>query len=66
MNTHNIRFYGKKKREKYYLATPSYLELLGFSLLWFKPRSAHMWESQVLLTDGQVVFSQGSLVFAHL
>ena len=24
--------------------------------LWFEPRSGHMWESQVLLTDGQVVF----------
>ena len=29
---------------------------LGFSPLWFEPRSGHMWESQVLLTDGQVVF----------
>ena len=27
-----------------------------FSPLWFKPSSDHMWESQVLLTDGQVVF----------
>ena len=25
-----------------------------------------MWESQVLLTDGQVVFSPGSPVFVHL
>ena len=33
-------FYGKK----------------GFSLLWFEPRSDHIWESQVLLTDGLVVF----------
>ena len=38
---------------------------LGFSPLWFDPRSGHMWESQVLLMDGQV-FSPGSLVFAHL
>ena len=30
--------------------------LLGFSPLWFEPSSGHMWESQVLLTDGQVVF----------
>ena len=29
---------------------------LGFSPLWFEPRSGHMWESQVLLMDGQVVF----------
>ena len=28
----------------------------GFSPLWFEPSSGHMWESQVLLTDGQVVF----------
>ena len=27
-----------------------------FSPLWFEPGSGHMWESQVLLTDGQVVF----------
>ena len=32
------------------------LNPLGFSPLWFKPRSGHMWESQVLLTNGQVVF----------
>ena len=32
------------------------LNLLGLSPLWFEPRSGHMWESQVLLTDGQVVF----------
>ena len=32
------------------------LNPLGFSPLWFEPRSGHMWESQVLLTDGQVVF----------
>ena len=29
---------------------------LGFSLLWLEPRSSHMWESQALLKDGQVVF----------
>ena len=29
---------------------------LGFSPLWFEPFSGHMWESQVLLMDGQVVF----------
>ena len=29
---------------------------LFFSPLWFEPSSGHMWESQVLLTDGQVVF----------
>ena len=28
----------------------------GFLLLWFEPRWGHMWESQVLLTYGQVVF----------
>ena len=28
----------------------------SFSPLWFEPRSGHMWESQVLLTDGQAVF----------
>ena len=27
-------------------------------LLWLEPCSGHMWESQVLLTDGQVVFPQ--------
>ena len=32
------------------------LNPLGFSPLWFEPCSGHMWESQVLLTDGQVVF----------
>ena len=32
------------------------LNPLGFSPLWFEHRSGHMWESQVLLTDGQVVF----------
>ena len=32
------------------------LDPLGFSPLWFEPGSGHMWESQVLLTDGQVVF----------
>ena len=42
------------------------LNPLGFSPLWFEPCSGYMWESQVLLTDGQVVFSPGSLVFAHL
>ena len=34
------------------------LNPLGFSSLWFEPSSGHMWESQVLLTDGQVVFLQ--------
>ena len=34
------------------------LNPLGFSPLWLEPRSGHMWESQVLLTDGQVVFPQ--------
>ena len=29
---------------------------LGFSSLWFVPCTGHMWESQVLLTDGEVVF----------
>ena len=33
-----------------------YFNPLGFSQLWFEPRSGHMWESQVLLKDGQVVF----------
>ena len=32
------------------------LNPFGFSLLWFEPRSGQMWKSQVLLTDGQVVF----------
>ena len=32
------------------------LNPLGFSPLWFEPRSGHMWESQVLLTDGHAVF----------
>ena len=32
------------------------LNSLGFSPLWLEPRSGHMWESQVLLMDGQVVF----------
>ena len=33
------------------------LNPLGFSPLWFEPRSGHMWESHVLLTDdGQVLF----------
>ena len=31
---------------------------LVFSPLWLEPRSGHMWESQVLLKDGQVVFPQ--------
>ena len=35
------------------------LNLLGFSPLWFEPRSGHMWESQVRLTDGQVIFFSG-------
>ena len=34
----------------------SLVDPLGFSSLWFEPRSGHMWESQVLLMDGQVVF----------
>ena len=42
------------------------LNPLGFSPLWFEPRSGQMWESQVLLTDGQAVFSPGSPVFAYL
>ena len=42
------------------------LNSLCFSPLWFKPSSGHMWESQVLLTDGQVFFSPGSPVFTHL
>ena len=33
---------------------------LGFSPLWFEPSSGYMWESQVLLTDGQVGFPQVS------
>ena len=28
-----------------------YKNNLGFSALWFEPRSGHMWESQVLLMD---------------
>ena len=32
------------------------LNPLGFSPLWFEPRSGHMWESQVLVKDSQVVF----------
>ena len=39
------------------------LNPLGFSPLWFEPSSDHMWESQVLLMDGQVVFSPGSSGF---
>ena len=39
---------------------------LSFSPLWFEPCSGHIWESQALLTDGQVVFIPGSLVFALL
>ena len=34
----------------------SYVRSILFSALWFEPSSGHMWESQVLLTDGQVVF----------
>ena len=34
------------------------LNPLGFSPLWLEPRSGHIWESQDLLTDGQVVFPQ--------
>ena len=29
---------------------------IRFAPLWFEPRSCNMWESQVLLTDGQVAF----------
>ena len=36
------------------------LNPLGFSPLWFEPRSGHMWESQVLLMDGQVFFHRFS------
>ena len=32
------------------------LNPLGFSPLWFEPRLGHMWERQVLLTDGQKGF----------
>ena len=32
------------------------LNPLGFLPLWFEPCLGHMWESQVLFTDGQVVF----------
>ena len=32
------------------------LNSLGFSPLWFEPRSGHMWESHVLLKDGLVFF----------
>ena len=32
------------------------LNPLGFSPLWFDPRSGYMWESLVLLMDGQVFF----------
>ena len=32
------------------------LNPLGFSPLWVEPSSGHIWESQVLLMDGQVVF----------
>ena len=42
------------------------LNPLGFSLLWFEPPSGHLWESQVLRTDSQVVFFLSSPVFAHL
>ena len=35
------------------------LNPLGFSPLWFEPSLGHMWESQVLLTDGQMVFFSG-------
>ena len=44
---------------------------LGFSSLWLEPRLGHMWESKVLLTDGQVfilffIFFPGSPDVAHL
>ena len=32
------------------------IDPLGFLPLWFEPRTGHIWESQVLLTDGRVVF----------
>ena len=38
-----------------YFITSYALNPLGFSPLWFEPRSVHMWESQVLLMDGQMV-----------
>ena len=41
------------------------LNPLGFSLLWFEPHSGHMWESQVLLMDGQVVFFPGFSSFCQ-
>ena len=37
----------------------SYINPLGFSPLWFEPRSGYMCESQALLTDGQVFFFPG-------
>ena len=40
------------------------LNPLGFSTLWLEPHSGHIWESQVLLMDGQVVFPPGSPVFS--
>ena len=40
----------------YFIFFLMYLNPLGFSPLWFEHRSGHMWESQVLLTDGQVIF----------
>ena len=42
------------------------LNPLDFSPLWFKTRSGHMWESQVLLTYGQVVFPGFSGFRLHL
>ena len=39
------------------------LNPLGFSPLLFEPRSGHMWESQVLLADGQVFFFFFCFVF---
>ena len=39
------------------------LNPLGFSTLWFEPRSGHMWESQVLLKAGQVGFPGFSSFF---
>ena len=52
-----IAFYSRKQRAPVaYWIRELTLNPLGFSPLWFEPRSGHMWESQVLLTDGQVVF----------
>ena len=54
----NLNFTGCQMQHFVIVLIPyvSLLDLSLFSPLWFKPRSGHMWESQVLLTDGQVVF----------